>query len=260
MKKRPGVAAAAAEAAADAGGDTPRRPGPRRSRAATCCWRCDHGLERDVLRRLRCVPGELPGVLARDEALGHDGRRGRRWPTSVPTATTSVSDAVRAARRAASSRKRRACASKTCSEPRWNAVLPSPVGGCRKRLHSMGVRVSETKPEIRIATLMVTANSWNSRPMMPPMNSTGMNTAASDSVIERMVKPISRAPSRAACSRVFAHLHVADDVLQHHDGVVHHEADRQRQRHQREVVERVAQQVHHGEGADDRHAAAPGWE
>ena len=50
---------------------------------------------------------------------------------------------------------------------------------------------------------MVTANSWNSRPMMPPMNSTGMNTAVSDSVIDTMVKPISRAPSSAACSGRF---------------------------------------------------------
>jgi hypothetical protein len=56
------------------------------------------------------------------------------------------------------------------------------------------VSVSETKPEIRIATPMVTANSWTSRPTMPPMNSTGMNTAASESVIEIMVKPISRDP------------------------------------------------------------------
>ena len=30
------------------------------------------------------------------------------------------------------------------------------------------------------------------------MNSTGRNTAASDTVIETMVKPISREPSRAA--------------------------------------------------------------
>ena len=50
-----------------------------------------------------------------------------------------------------------------------------------------------------MAMPIVTANSWNSRPMMPPMNSTGMNTAVSDSVIERIVKPISRDPSSAAC-------------------------------------------------------------
>ena len=45
---------------------------------------------------------------------------------------------------------------------------------------------------------MVTANSRNSRPTMPPMNSTGMNTATSESVIEMIVKPISREPSSAA--------------------------------------------------------------
>ncbi len=67
----------------------------------------------------------------------------------------------------------------------------------------MGVSVSETKPETRMATLMVTANSWNRRPRMPPISSTGMNTATSDSVIERMVKPISREPSSAACSGRF---------------------------------------------------------
>ena len=65
----------------------------------------------------------------------------------------------------------------------------------------MGVRLSETNPEIRIATMMTTANSWNSRPTIPPMNSTGMKTAASDSVMERMVKEISLLPSSAACMR-----------------------------------------------------------
>ena len=63
-----------------------------------------------------------------------------------------------------------------------------------------GVSVTETSPEIRIATQMVTENSRNSRPRMPPMNSTGMNTAASDSVIETMVKPISFEPVNAAYS------------------------------------------------------------
>ena len=33
---------------------------------------------------------------------------------------------------------------------------------------------------------------------MPPISSRGMNTAVSDSVIERIVNPISRAPSSAA--------------------------------------------------------------
>ncbi len=66
----------------------------------------------------------------------------------------------------------------------------------------MGVRLRETKPEMRMATMMVTANSWNSRPMMPFMNNTGIKTAASETVIERTVKPISRAPSKAASIRL----------------------------------------------------------
>ena len=66
------------------------------------------------------------------------------------------------------------------------------------RAHSIGVSVSETKPEMMIATAIVTANSRNTRPTMPPISSTGMNTAISENVIEMMVKPISRAPLSAA--------------------------------------------------------------
>ncbi len=51
----------------------------------------------------------------------------------------------------------------------------------------------------------------------------------------------------------FAHLEMAHDVLEHHDRVVDHEADGERERHQRQVVEAVVQQVHHRERADDRH-------
>ena len=66
-----------------------------------------------------------------------------------------------------------------------------------------------------------------------------MNTAASENVIERIVNPTSAAPSIAACMRRFPHLEMADDVLEHHDRVVHHEADGERERHQRQVVEAV---------------------
>ena len=42
------------------------------------------------------------------------------------------------------------------------------------------------------------ANSRNSRPTMPPISSSGMNTAISETLIETMVKPISPAPLMAA--------------------------------------------------------------
>ena len=66
------------------------------------------------------------------------------------------------------------------------------------RAHNIGVSVSDTKPETTIATAIVTANSRNTRPTMPPISSTGMNTAISENVIEMMVKPISREPFSAA--------------------------------------------------------------
>jgi hypothetical protein len=66
------------------------------------------------------------------------------------------------------------------------------------RAHNIGVSVSDTKPETRMATVMTTANSRKTRPTTPPMNSTGMKTATSEKVIDRMVKPISREPFIAA--------------------------------------------------------------
>jgi hypothetical protein len=73
-------------------------------------------------------------------------------------------------------------------------------GSCARntRAHSIGVKVSETNPDTMIATDTVTANSRNTRPTIPPISSTGMNTAISEKVIEMIVKPISRAPFRAA--------------------------------------------------------------
>ena len=64
----------------------------------------------------------------------------------------------------------------------------------------IGVSVSETMAETTTAMVKVSANSRNMRPTRPVMNSSGMNTAISDSVSEMTVKPISRAPSSAACS------------------------------------------------------------
>ena len=63
------------------------------------------------------------------------------------------------------------------------------MGGRRKRLQAMGVSVRETKPDTSTAAPMVAANSCSKRPITPPMKNTGMNTAAKDKVMDRMVKP-----------------------------------------------------------------------
>ena len=68
----------------------------------------------------------------------------------------------------------------------------------RKREHSIGVRVSEIRTETKMVSVTVTANSRNSRPTIPPISSSGMNTATSETEIEMMVKPISLAPLSAA--------------------------------------------------------------
>jgi hypothetical protein len=67
-----------------------------------------------------------------------------------------------------------------------------------RREQSIGVSVSEMKPDSAIAMLIVMANSKKKRPTMPPMNRIGMNTATSDRVMDSTVKPISLAPLMAA--------------------------------------------------------------
>ena len=63
----------------------------------------------------------------------------------------------------------------------------------------MGVSVRETNPDTKIAAPMVTANSCSNRPRIPPINRSGMNTAASERVMDKMVKLISADPLNAAC-------------------------------------------------------------
>ncbi len=53
--------------------------------------------------------------------------------------------------------------------------------------------------------------------------------------------------------RRLSHVEMTGNVLQHHNGVVDHEPGRDRQRHQREDVEAVSEQIHHREGRDQRH-------
>ena len=64
----------------------------------------------------------------------------------------------------------------------------------------MGVAVSETTMETAMATESVTANSRNRRPTMPPISSSGMNTATSEMLMVSTVEPISWAPLSAAAN------------------------------------------------------------
>ena len=61
------------------------------------------------------------------------------------------------------------------------------------------MKVSDTTAETAMVIATVMANSRNRRPMIPPISSSGMKAAISETEIETMVKPISPAPLSAAC-------------------------------------------------------------
>ena len=125
------------------------------------------------------------------------------------------------------------------------------------REHISGVSVSDTMPLAKMETMMVIENSRKMRPTSPVMNTSGMNTAASEMVMARIVKLISPRRIQRGLERALARLHQPHRVLQKDDGVVHQEADRQRQRHQREIVQAVAEHVHRPRRSAAARAAAP---
>jgi hypothetical protein len=133
---------------------------------------------------------------------------------------------------------------------------------------SIGSRVKDTNSEIRTAAETMRPNWKKKRPMMPPMKATGRNTATMQKVVASTASPISLVPSMAAwrCDlpkpmwrMMFSRTTMA---------VVDQDADGERQRHQREHVQREAEGRHHHEGAEHRdrqgeagdHRAAPGMQ
>ena len=87
---------------------------------------------------------------------------------------------------------------KTRSAPRLKRPGCCSSARFKNSEHMTGVKVSEIKAEATTATETVTANSRNNRPIMPPIKSSGINTAISEKVIEMIVKPIWPAPLSAA--------------------------------------------------------------
>ena len=100
--------------------------------------------------------------------------------------------------------------------------------------------------------ITVRPNGRNHSPATPGMKATGMNTATIENVVAATASPISAVPFSAAVRRSSPRLHVAHDVLAHHDRVVDQHADRQRQAQQGHEVEREAAQPDRDEGGDHR--------
>src|SRR3989441_630140 len=167
------------------------------STAITCCW-CRTRSSNDVPSTVSVVPKIWELSSLGRKPFGTTTNR-----TPVPS-RMAAEKAIAARRRFITQSRLRSYQPSTCWYRRSDCSYSFPWcasrDGRRNRLHSIGVRVSDTSPDTRMAAPMVTANSWNNRPTIPPMKSTGMKTAASDSVIDRIVNPTSRAPSNAAAS------------------------------------------------------------
>jgi hypothetical protein len=94
----------------------------------------------------------------------------------------------------------------------------------------------------------VNPNSRNSRPISPGRNDGSERERRGDDRKPDFLRPVD-----GRYNGGFALLRATEDVLQHDDGIVHNETDREHQREQREHVDRVAERVHRRERGDDRH-------
>ena len=123
------------------------------------------------------------------------------YSTIVPTRLADATSSTKVCRRNAHPSVRRYPASeRRNARSNCRAIQPGRSTERSSRPHIIGVNVSETTADTTTETASVTANSLNSRPTTPVMNSSGMNTAISDTVSETMVKPICAAPRYAARS------------------------------------------------------------
>jgi hypothetical protein len=91
---------------------------------------------------------------------------------------------------------------------------------------------------------------------MPVMKAAGTNTAHSTRAMAIKAEPTSSMLLRAASRGERPVRDVALDILHHHDGVVHDDADGKHEPEERQIVEREAEHRHEEEGAD---RATPGW-
>ena len=121
-----------------------------------------------------------------------------------------------------------------------------------KRDESIGVSVKETSSETAMANADVRPNELMKRPTMPPMNPTGRKTASSDmrGRHHRQADFVGAFDGRLQWRHAFL-FHEAEDVLEHDDGVVDHDADHQRQRQHGDLVQREAHGRHQREGRND---------
>ena len=126
--------------------------------------------------------------------------------------------------------------------PNHDVRLPT-ARNCAER---DGVSVSASSSESSTATVIVTPNWKKKAPMIPFMNATGRKMATIAAVAAIAANAI-RARRRPIRGCAIPPPPRGGRCSEHHDRVVDHDADRERQPEQRERVQREAEEVHHGE-------------
>ena len=133
------------------------------------------------------------------------------------------------------------------------AAPPLAASGAGACAASAGLRLSALNAEMTTEMAMVSANCWNSRPLMPDDERDGMNTE------RQHQRDGHHRPGHLAhrLQRRLARRHSLLDVvlhrLDHDDGVVDDEADGEHQPEQRQRVDREAEQRKQDERAEQRH-------
>ena len=108
------------------------------------------------------------------------------------------------------------------------------------------------KPETMTAPASVKANSRNSAPVTPRDEADRrVNGGERDGHRDDRQRDLVRAADRGV-ERRHAVLDMAVDVLDHHDRVVHHEADAEHERQQRQQVDRIAERQERDHHPDQR--------
>jgi len=134
---------------------------------------------------------------------------------------------------------------KNLSNARRTKFCFSPSWWVRKtRAHSIGVKVRETTPEIRMVIAIVTAKLAEDAPDDSTHQQHGDEHRDQGEGDGDDGEAYFRRSLERRLERAHAAFDVADDVLQHDDGVVDHEANRQRQCQQRHIVDGEIQRIH----------------
>ena len=125
--------------------------------------------------------------------------------------------------------------------------------GLSNLAHIMGVAVRETTRDMRHGHAESDGKFAENAPEDPAHHENGNEHGDQRNAHGEHRETYLLGPLQSRFQRSHAFFQIARDVFNHHDGIVHHKARRNGQRHQGKIVDGIAQQVHHAKGSDQRY-------